>query len=57
MRLSIILPIYNEEENIKKLYEEIKEVLGNLAVSYEIIAINDGSYDKSYQVIKEIAKR
>lgn len=57
MRLSIILPIYNEEENIKKLYEEIKEVLGNLAVSYEIIAINDGSYDKSYQVIKEIAQK
>ena len=55
MKLSIIIPIYNEQENISYLYQEIKDVLKALPISYEIIAINDGSTDNSCQVIKEIA--
>jgi len=53
--LSIILPIYNEEENIEKLYREIKEVLANLGLSYEIIAVNDASEDKSPEILRKIA--
>jgi len=56
MKLSIILPVYNEEESIKELYGEIKTALNRLALDYEIIAVNDGSGDKSLEVLKEIAK-
>jgi len=56
MNLSIIIPIYNEEGSIKELYKQIKIVLDQLSISYEIIVINDGSTDNSYQRIKEIAQ-
>ncbi len=52
MKLSIILPIYNEEDSIEILYREIKNVLSD----YEIIAVNDGSKDGSYDVLKRIAQ-
>lgn len=56
MKLSIIIPIYNEEKNILKLYEILKEVLSSLSMEYEIITVNDGSIDNSYKVLKEISK-
>jgi glycosyltransferase involved in cell wall biosynthesis len=55
MKLSIILPIYNEVESIEKLYREIKEVLDSLSFDCEIIAVNDGSKDGSLEVLKKIA--
>lgn len=55
MKLSIILPIYNEEGSLEQLYREIKGVLGGISSEYEIIAINDGSADKSSEIIKKIA--
>lgn len=55
MNLSIILPIYNEEKNIRILYEEIKKVGEKLNFSYEIICVNDGSRDNSLQILKELA--
>lgn len=55
MKLSIIIPIYNEEKNLAILYQEVEDILGRLSLSYEIIAIDDGSTDKSAQIIKEIA--
>ncbi|MBU1255584.1 MAG: glycosyltransferase family 2 protein [Patescibacteria group bacterium] len=57
MKLSIIIPIYNEEESIKVLYQELKQVLNNLSFEYEIIAIDDGSTDNSNQIIREIAQQ
>jgi len=56
MNLSIIIPIYNEEKSILKLYQKLKKVLSNLSMQYEIIAINDGSIDNSYKVLKEISQ-
>lgn len=56
MKLSIVLPIYNEAENIKKLYKELIVVLAKLGISFEIICVNDGSCDNSYQILKEIAQ-
>ncbi len=57
MKLSIVLPIYNEGESIPELFERIVEVLNGLAYPYEIIAVNDGSKDNSATVLNEIAKR
>ncbi|MDD4900820.1 MAG: glycosyltransferase family 2 protein [Patescibacteria group bacterium] len=55
MKLSLVLPIYNEEENIVQLLKEIKEAMLSLSLEYEVIAINDGSKDKSLAVLKEAA--
>lgn len=54
MNLSIVIPIYNEEENIPVLYEEIDKVLGSLGVQWEVVFVDDGSSDKSYQVLSEL---
>lgn len=46
--LSIVIPVYNEEENVPLLYNEIKKSLDGFIERYEIIFINDGSSDKSF---------
>lgn len=56
MKLSIILPVYNEAENIEILYKELEAELGKGAFQYEIIAVNDGSQDESREVLEKIAK-
>lgn len=50
--LSIVIPVFNEEENISVLYEELKKVLSALKLSYEIIFVNDGSQDRSVDKIE-----
>ncbi len=54
MKLSVVIPIYNEEENINLLYEELKEVLETLEHEYEIIFIDDGSKDNSLELLTKI---
>lgn len=55
IELSVVIPVYNEETNIPLLYERIKQVLGQLNISAEIIYINDGSKDHSLQIIRKMA--
>lgn len=57
MDLSIIIPIYNEEDNIQTLYDRLSRVLNKLSRSYELIFINDGSRDQSLRLIKNLTKR
>ncbi len=52
--LSIVIPIYNEEENIEPLCWEIREALEGLGLEYEILAIEDGSTDDSFTVLKRV---
>ena len=52
--LSIVVPLYNEEESIPELYKKIKENVRNF--KYEIIFIDDGSTDNSYQRLLKIKK-
>lgn len=54
--ISIIIPVYNEEEVLPTSYERIKEVAENLGEPYELVFVNDGSRDKSLDFLKEIAK-
>jgi glycosyltransferase involved in cell wall biosynthesis len=56
-KLSIIIPAYNEEENINSLYRELKEVLRLIHHQYEIIFIDDGSTDTTVQRLKAIRQQ
>ena len=53
--LSIILPIYEEEESIPTLIKELHRALSPLGRCYELICIDDGSGDQSYRVLSELA--
>jgi len=57
MDLSVILPVYNEEGNIQQLHDKIINALSKLDKSYEIIYIDDGSSDRSFDILSEIAKK
>ncbi|MGD9562916.1 MAG: glycosyltransferase family 2 protein [Pyrinomonadaceae bacterium] len=53
--LSLFLPVLDEEENLRPMYEKIKAALGTLGNSAEVIFVDDGSTDKSLAILKEIA--
>lgn len=55
MDLSIVVPIYNEEESITHLYERVTAALANTALEYELILVDDGSSDRSFLLLKDIA--
>ena len=52
MHISIIIPVYNEEKCIASVLREIEDVMDRSKLSYEIIVVNDGSTDKTLQVLK-----
>jgi len=54
--LSIIVPVYNEAENLRLLNDKIKEALSSQDISYEVIYVDDCSNDGSYEVLQELAK-
>lgn len=54
--LSVVLPVYNEEDNIRLVHEELKSVLEALPLRYEIIYVDDGSRDSSRQQIIALAE-
>ncbi len=54
MKLSVILPVFNEEGNLLPLYRKLVKVLKQHRYSYEIIFIDDGSTDNSYNILKKI---
>ena len=54
MDLSIIIPVYNEEENIAALFAQLREALTGIGRSYEIIAVDDGSRDGSFELLREL---
>lgn len=55
IELSIIVPIYNEEENIRLLYETILNSITDKIEQFEIILVNDGSVDNSYHLLEQIS--
>ena len=57
MNISVVIPLYNEEESLPELYEWIERVMNNNNFSFEVIFINDGSIDNSWKVIEELAQK
>ena len=55
--LSIILPTYNEEGNIENAYHKIKEVLAPKGIEFELVFVNDGSKDRSFEIIRQLADK
>jgi len=56
MDISVVVPLYNEEESLKELVSWIKKVMDENRFSYEIIMIDDGSKDNSWQIIEDLHK-
>lgn len=55
MDISVVVPLYNEEESLPELFAWIQRVMTQNGFSYEVIFVNDGSTDRSWQVIEELA--
>ncbi len=54
IEISVVIPLYNEEKGLEQLYTELKNVLAELNKSYEIIFVDDGSKDGSFEVLERI---
>jgi len=52
MKLSVILPVFNEEANVRATLKEVDKVLKNMNMKHEIIAVDDGSTDGTWQELK-----
>lgn len=57
MDISVIVPLYNEEESLPKLFEWIERVMKENKFSFEVIFVNDGSSDKSWEVIESLQSK
>ncbi len=55
--LSIVIPVYNEQETLEELYRRLTAALDKLGKTYEIILTNDGSKDRSSEILKELHHR
>ena len=55
MDISIVIPVYNEEDNLSVLTSEVRNVLDVLEGSYEILFVDDGSEDRSFAILKQLA--
>ncbi|WP_416399119.1 glycosyltransferase family 2 protein [Allohahella sp. A8] len=55
IELSVVVPLYNEEDNVRLMFERIDEALQPFKGRYEIIFVDDGSRDRTFQVASEIA--
>lgn len=56
-KVSVLIPLYNEDESLKPLYTEIKDALKKISIDYEIMFVDDGSTDNSLKVIKELSQK
>src|SRR5512135_93002 len=52
-QLSVVIPVYNEEQGLQALFDRLYPALDKLGVSYEILFINDGSRDRSAALLRE----
>jgi glycosyltransferase involved in cell wall biosynthesis len=54
-KYSIVVPFHNEEENVTQLYDRLKQVMEQIGDSFEIVLVDDGSSDRTYKLLEEIA--
>lgn len=56
LKLSVVIPVYNESENLHRLHERLSAVLGTMGCHYEIVLVDDGSTDGSPLILKALAQ-
>lgn len=54
-KYSIVVPFHNEEENVTVLYARLKQVMEQIGESFELVLVDDGSSDRTYKLLEEIA--
>src|SRR5471030_3033952 len=54
-KYSIVVPFHNEEENVTQLYARLKQVMEQVGDSFELVLVDDGSSDRTYKLLEEIA--
>ncbi|NPV75021.1 MAG: glycosyltransferase family 2 protein [Anaerolineae bacterium] len=57
MNLSIVVPVYNEEDNLPLLYQAIKNAMSGVENTWEVVLVDDGSRDNSLAVLEELARQ
>ena len=57
MDISVVIPLYNEEESLPELYAWIERVMKENGFTFEVIFVNDGSTDRSWNVITELSEK
>jgi len=57
MNLSLIIPVYNEEQNLPLLFEAITRVMGEISQPWEVVFVDDGSRDHSLQVLQGLVEQ
>jgi len=55
--LSLVISVYNEEESLVPFYNELSKVLSEIEKEVEVIFVNDGSCDKSFEILKSLAEK
>jgi len=55
IEISVVVPVYNEEENVKELFSKIRDVLNGMQKTHEVIFIDDGSTDKTFNILNELS--
>ena len=56
VQLSIVIPVYNEEESLPLLVAEVREAIQPTGLSYELVCVDDGSRDRSLEVLRSLAE-
>jgi len=54
-KYSIVIPLHNEQENVTDLYDRLKAVMETNGESFEIVLVDDGSADDTFQLLRQIA--
>ncbi|MBN1372385.1 MAG: glycosyltransferase family 2 protein [Anaerolineaceae bacterium] len=57
MDLSLVIPVYNEEENLPLLYQAVMDAIQPLNLTWEVVLVDDGSRDRSPQILTELAEK
>src|SRR5512140_614318 len=55
--ISVVVPLYNEAESLKELHQQIRSTLGRMGMRYEILFVDDGSTDRSFQVLRDLKRQ
>ncbi len=54
--ISVVIPLYNEEGSLKELHQQLRSTLGRMNARYELLFVDDGSSDRSFQVLRDLKR-